>query len=137
MVEESQSLRNYQESVSLLSTTFKMEQLFKLATLNHDLYCLREDSATTRYEKFVDELFQCCETERLMAEAPPVPLVKPLESHEINKNMNETVSAILRQTYAKVLFKKRAQRKMADTFEEFSIKNLALATFDLQGSLTF
>jgi hypothetical protein len=40
-----------------------------------------------------------------MAEAPPVPLVKPLEENEINKNMNETVCGILKQMYGKLVFK--------------------------------
>jgi hypothetical protein len=51
--------------------------------------------------------------------------------------MNETACAILKQMYGKVIFKKKTQQKMIQTFEEFSAKNLSLATYDLQGSLTF
>ena len=72
-----------------------------------------------------------------MNEAPSVPIVEPLESHEINKDMNDTVTAILKQMYHRLVSKKTLQKTMIQKFGEFSSANLSLATYDLVGSLTF
>lgn len=80
---------------ALLAATFKMDRLCKLLTLCSELRRNRKDEASIKFERFVDQLAYDCEEERLMCEAPSVPLVEPLESYEINKNMNDTVTAIL------------------------------------------
>jgi hypothetical protein len=79
VLEEETSLRNYQESVSLLSTTFNMDQIFKLATITAEIKREKLGNKSAKFDKFRDEISQASELERLMAEAPPVPLVKPLE----------------------------------------------------------
>ena len=48
------------------------------------------------FDKTVEQLTIDIEEERLLAEAPAVPHVKPLDDHEIEKNMNETVNTILK-----------------------------------------
>ena len=58
------------------------------------------------FDKTVEQLTIDIEEERLLAEAPAVPHVKPLDDHEIEKNMNETVNTILKQFYKKNVCKK-------------------------------
>jgi len=48
-----------------------------------------------KFNRILEQLNIDAEEERLLAEAPAVPHVQPLEDHEIEKNMNETVNTIL------------------------------------------